>query len=83
VAIHTDIVLLTHLSAFHFLLCSLVSTLPLPGVGDLEEKELVFFVTSNQIQMNIPSYFDHPHTGKDRRQEEKGTTEAKMAGWHH
>ena len=24
-----------------------------------------------------------PDTGKDRRQEEKGTTEGEMAGWHH
>ena len=24
-----------------------------------------------------------PDTGKDRRQEEKGTTEDEMVGWHH
>ena len=24
-----------------------------------------------------------PEAGKDRRQEEKGTTEDEMAGWHH
>ena len=24
-----------------------------------------------------------PDAGKDRRQEEKGTTEAEMVGWHH
>ena len=24
-----------------------------------------------------------PHAGKDRRQEEKGTTEDEMVGWHH
>ena len=24
-----------------------------------------------------------PDAGKDRRQEEKGTTEEEMAGWHH
>ena len=24
-----------------------------------------------------------PDAGKDRRQEEKGTTEDEMAGWHH
>ena len=24
-----------------------------------------------------------PEAGKDRRQEEKGTTEDKMVGWHH
>ena len=24
-----------------------------------------------------------PDAGKDSRQEEKGTTEAEMAGWHH
>ena len=40
-------------------------------------------------------YFDHlmrtarqligkdPDAGKDRRQEEKGTTEDEMVGWHH
>ena len=33
--------------------------------------------------MNIPSSFDHPHKWKDRRLEENGTTEDKMAGWHH
>ena len=25
----------------------------------------------------------HPDAGKDRRQEEKGTTEDEMVGWHH
>ena len=25
----------------------------------------------------------HPDTGKDRRQEEKGTIQDEMVGWHH
>ena len=28
-------------------------------------------------------YFGHPDDGRDWRQEEKGTTEDEMAGWHH
>ena len=28
-------------------------------------------------------YLDHPDAGKYCRQEEKGTTEDEMVGWHH
>ena len=30
-----------------------------------------------------PSHWKRPDSGKDCRQEEKGTTEDEMIGWHH
>ena len=33
--------------------------------------------------MWITDLFEDPDAGKERRQEEKGTTEDKIVGWHH
>ena len=38
-----------------------------------------------QRVLNNSDFLKHkdPDAGKDRRQEEKGTTEDEMVGWHH
>ena len=35
------------------------------------------------LMQRADSFEKNPDSGKDGRQEEKGTTEAEMVGWHH
>ena len=35
------------------------------------------------LMQRVDSLEKNPDAGKDRGQEEKGTTEDKMVGWHH
>ena len=41
------------------------------------------FQYSGHVMRRTDSFWKHPDVGKDWRQEEKGTTEDEMVGWHH
>ena len=50
----------------------------------LDAMILVFWMLSFQTTFSLSSFtFINPDAGKDWREEEKGTTEDEMAGWHH
>ena len=74
----------------------LVSTLPAHGTGlnDCQAGPPGFRIGEELMLRLKLQYFGHlmqrtdslgknPDAGKDRRQEEKGTTEDKMVEWHH
>ena len=53
---------------------------PLNGRDQTSQLKLQCF---GHLMQRADSLEKDPDAGKDRRQEEKGTTEDKMIGWHH
>ena len=49
------------------------------GGSDAEAEALILWPSDVKSQL----IGRDPDSGKDRRQEEKGTTEDEMVGWHH
>ena len=49
------------------------------GGTDVEAEAPILWPPDAKSRLTVKD----PDAGKDRRQEEKGTTEDEMAGWHH